>query len=302
MKYAIGIDAGGTNFRIGIVDSTGKIISQKKFQTPKDTDSFLKATSESTKEILSEAGLDTNKDIKGVGIAIASPLNPETGEVKWTGRFPFPKDFNIKEELSERLGKPVFIGNDMNVATEGEAEFGALRGVKNGVVITVSTGIGGGFLLDGKVYQGHNFASAEVGHMIVDPQSKEFKCTHGHTGDWEALGAATSAEDRYEKKYGKRITAKEITEKAKAGDKDCREILKETAHWAGIGLVNIVNLMDPEVIVIFSGFFNGLWEMFSGDIKKILKEKSLNPNVKFEPTQLGDNGGLLGAASLVFRA
>jgi len=293
MKYAIAIDLGGTHFRIALVSSAGKILKLNKTKTPKKPTEIVSLISDFIEQV--------DKKIIGIGVAIASPLNSKTGEVSWTKRLSYPKSFNLKKELEKKIKKPIFCENDLNATALGEAVFGSLKKVGNGVVITISTGIGGGLIINKKLYTGSNFLAGEVGHIPVDTKSK-MKCNHGHIGDWEALSSALSVEKRYKEKTNKKKTAKEIVELAKSGDKISKKILKETSKYIGIGLSGVINILDPEVVVIYGSFFLKIWPIYNKEIKKYLFMRAFNKKVRFVKTKLGDNGGLLGVASLVFKA
>ncbi len=302
-KYAVGIDIGATHLRVGIVSRSGRLLSSRKFCTPKSTQSTIKTIKDSIKDLVSENSLSFRNDILGIGIAVASPnVNSNTGSVNWNPVFPFSKNFNLKDALKKIFKKPIFIENDLNAAAVGEMYLGELKRKKNGIVLTVSSGIGSGIVMNRDLYRGYNLSAGEVGHTILNPFCKGLRCnSRGDIGCWEALASAKSAERRYFLKYKKRLEAKEIVKLAKKGDKKSLKILKEITYWLGVGISNIINVLDPEVIVIYGSFFLSIWSLISRDIKKAVKEKSFNPKIIFKKTKLGDDGGLLGAAFLVFR-
>lgn len=301
-KYAIGIDLGATFFRVGLIDNNGKVLSLEKSSAPKDSKIAIKNIKRAIKNIINRKGLNFQKEISGIGLSIASPVNPQTGQVNWSKKLPFSGNYNILKDLKKGFRKPIFIENDLNAAALAELHFGSLKGKKNGIILTVSSGIGSGIILNGSLYRGSNFSAGEVGHIVVNPLSKELFCNRGDTGCWEAFASAKSVERRYFLKYKKRKTAKEIVALAKKGDKKSLKILKEAAFWLGIGMSNVINILDPEVIIIYGSFFLESWPLMKNDILKVIKKRSFNPKIKILKTRLGDNGCLLGAGLLVFKS
>lgn len=300
-KYAVGIDLGGTHLRIGLVDKSGKILDLVKIDNPKNVKDIITTIRDKTFDLVKENSLNFRRNISGIGVAVASPVNPETGKANWSRKLPFSKNFNLLKILKKYFERPVLIENDLNAAALGELLFGGFKGKKNGIIITESTGIGSGIILSGEIYRGHNFIAGEIGHMIVNPLCRDLKCNRGHIGCFEALASAKSAEQRYFARYKRKLVAEEIVKLAKIGDKKSLKILKEIGFWLGVGITNIINILDPEVIVIYGDFFLNIWPLIQGDIKKIVKKRSFNPKIIFQKTKLGDNGGVLGAASLIFK-
>lgn len=299
-KYAIGIDLGQTHTRIALVNKTGKIKVFRKLRTSDTSQGIIKAIKKNIEDILSENKLNFSKDILGIGVAVASPgVNPKDGRLVWNKSLPFSKRFNLLNVLKKEFNKPVFIDNDLNATVIAEAKIGCLKKIKNGVVLTCSTGVGAGIILNGDIYRGLSFNAGEVGHMIVNPLDREFACNTGHFGDPDGLASARSVEKRYFKKSKKRLEAKEIVKLAKKGDRKALKSLKETAFWLGITIYNIINILDPECIVIYGNFFLESWSLIKKELQKNI-QKSFNPKISVKKTKLGDNGGILGAAFLVF--
>lgn len=299
-KYAIGIDLGGTHLRFAIVSKDGKFLNYKKLDTPKESKKAWNLIKENIINIVQEKKVDFKKDILGIGLSIASPANPETGVVNWSKKLPFSGNFNILKTLKKEFKKPVFVENDLNAEALAEMNFGVLKNIKNAVILTVSSGIGSAIILDGKVYQGSNFSAGEIGHTIVNPYCRELLCNRGDTGCWEAFTSAKSLERRYFLKYKKKNEAKNIVRLAKNGDKKSFSLLKEIAYWLGIGITNIINALDPEIIVLYGDYLLETWPILEKDARKIIKERAFNSKISIKKTLLGDNGCLLGASLLVF--
>ena len=299
-KYAIGVDLGQTHLRVALVNKTGKLRAFYKLRTPDTSQGIIKAIKRNIEDILIENNLKLRQDIIGIGLAVASPgVNPKSGRLAWNESLPFSKNFNLLKALKKELKKPVFIENDLNAAAIAEAKIGSLKDVKNGVVLTCSTGVGAGIILNKDIYRGFSFNAGEVGHMIINPFDREFVCNTGHFGDPDGLASARSAEKRYFKKSKKRLEAKEIVKLARKGNQKALQTLKETAFWLGITIHNIINILDPERVVIYGNFFLESWPIVNKDIKKIV-QKSFNPKIPIKKTKLGDDGGCIGAALLVF--
>lgn len=299
-NFVLAIDLGGTNLRICVVDKQGNIFSLKKIRTPKNEKLIVNEIKELAFEILNEVKISL-KNIKGVGVAIASPNVNPSGKVNWNkATFPLKKSFNIKTSLNKYFKKNIFVENDLNAAALAEVFWGKLKGKKNGAIITASTGVGAGIIIDGKIYRGSTFSAGEIGHTIVNSHSK-FTCTRNDKGCLESLCSGRSAEQRYYDKYKKRIEAKEIVIMAKKGNTRCMKIINDISYWLGAGITNLINTYDPEAIVIYGSFFLSIWPMTKNNIKDVIKKHSFNPDIKIYPTSLGDNGSILGSASLVYQ-
>ncbi|OIP22181.1 hypothetical protein COX95_03550 [bacterium CG_4_10_14_0_2_um_filter_33_32] len=299
-KYIIAIDMGGTHIRTAIFDKDSRILSLESFHNSHSIVD-IKKIKDSIRAQSNNLAIDINRDVDGIGIAIASPgVNPATGKVNWNKlTFTFPKNFNILNEFRKEFKKPVFIENDLNSAALAELYVGNLQGKKNGLVITVSTGIGAGIISNGFLLRGSNYTAGEIGHMFINDNDKELVCNRGDFGCWEAFASAKSTEQRYYKKYKKQISAKEIIKLAQKGNKKALSVLKDISFWFGLGLSNIINILDPEVIVMYGNFFLNSWPLFKKDVLKIIQKRSFNPSIKFKRTKFGDNGSLIGAANLV---
>ncbi len=299
-KYAIGIDLGGTHLRTSIIDSKGKILALSKIKNLGNAKKILESIIGSINDIVKDTGLIFSKDIIGIGLSIASPnVNIKTGQVNWNKTIPFSKNFNLKKYLEKKLKKRVVIENDLNAVAFAEFHLGCMQ--DNSIVIAISTGIGAGIVINGDIYRGKTFAAGEIGHMFISSNSNN-RCTRGDKGCWEALASGKAVEANFSKVYKQKMTAKDIVLSAKKNDKRSLRIIKDTSYFIGIGISNIINILDPEVIVIYGSFFLSIWPLVGNNIKKVIKERSFNPKIKILKTKLGDNGGILGAALLVFNS
>lgn len=313
--YYIGIDLGGTNIAAGIVDENLKIV--KKDKTPT-------LASRAPEEIVADMGMLCNRLVKNAGltindiayVGIASPgaINPETGYIVTSNNIPF-----VNYPMTETLRKyfpceKIYIENDANAAALGEALAGAAKGANISVMITLGTGVGGGIIIDGKVYSGFNHYGAELGHIVIDYKGRP--CTCGRCGCWEAYSSATAL---------KRITREKLLVSPdtmmwdmigndinnvndmvafaamKKGDKPAQEVVDEYISYLACGVTNIVNIFQPDIITIGGGICNeGDWllvplrEKVNGEQYTRSNEKKTEIKV----ASLGNDAGIIGAAVL----
>jgi glucokinase len=293
MSYAIGVDIGGTNTRIALVDNLGQTFSLFKSQTPKDYKKLL--------GLISDYIINNKNNYLGVGLAIACPVNTKTDKIRWSSKFNYPSSFNLGSRVRDICRKPVFVENDLNSLTSAEMLFGVLRNVNSAIAITISTGIGSGVVINKTLYKGKDNGAGEVGHTIIDLRSK-MKCNLGHTGDWESLASAKALETMYYLETGDKFSAKEIVSMAKLNSLLAKKVLNKVVFHIGVGLSGVINSFAPEVIVICGDFFNEIWPMHKADIIKEVKARVVVPMPKFVKSRFGDKAGVIGAASLVFNS
>jgi glucokinase len=249
--------------------------------------------------------------INAIGLGAPGISNPEIGVVYKSPNLPDWHTVPLRDIVAKRLDKKVFLINDANAAALGEMEYGAARGCRNFIYITISTGIGGGIIMDGNLYTGANGMAGEIGHMTVEPDG--LPCNCGGSGCWElyASGSAIARRAREEIKSGKKtrllelaggdldkIDAPLIEKAAKQKDALARKLIAETARYLGIGFGSLINIFNPELIVIGGGLSK------MGDIllKPAIREAGkrsyhdIFKTVRFVTAELGDNSGVLGAA------
>ena len=187
--YYLGIDLGGTNIAVGVVDEDCKIVAKANSSTATDNaEQIADAMAETAREALKKAGI-TLADVPWVGLGSPGTVNKASGIIEYANNLPF-RDTPMQKMLSERLdGKPVYMENDANAAAFGEYMAGALKDAKVAMAITLGTGVGGGIIIDGKIFSGSNFAGAELGHTVIVADG--WPCTCGRLGCWEAYASAT---------------------------------------------------------------------------------------------------------------
>jgi len=313
--YRIGIDLGGTNIAAGIVDDSYKIIRKGSVPTKADRDAelIIKDMGELCNNLIKEAGITVN-DIEYAGIATPGTANRDAGVVEYANNLPFVR-FPIAAVLKKYLNvKTVHIENDANAAAKGEAVAGAAKGCNDAVMITLGTGLGGGIIIDKKVYSGFNFAGAELGHIVIQYNGRQ--CTCGRKGCWEAYSSATGliamtkdklAENkdtvmhRLVKENNGEVDGRTAFTAAKQGDKAGLEVVDEYIDYLVCGITNIINIFQPEVLCIGGGVCNEGDYLMKPLIAKVGKEQYSRDNAKktqIKIAALGNDAGIIGAAVL----
>lgn len=312
--YRIGVDLGGTNIAAGLVDESYKIVRKKSVPTGAERapELIVDDMARLCRALCEEARVELS-EIASVGIASPGIANHDTGVVEYANNLPFI-NFPIASMLSERFeGKPVYIENDANAAALGEAVAGAAKGTKSSVMITLGTGVGGGIIIDGKVYSGFNYAGAELGHIVIEHDGRQCSC--GRKGCWEAYSSATAlikmTREKLEECHARkrktimadapRISGRTAFDAMRAGDEAGKEVVEMYLSYLGTGMVNIVNIFQPEVISVGGGVSGeGQW-LVDALLVKIRAEEyghGVVPGTKVRIAQLGNDAGIVGAAVL----
>lgn len=308
-RRVIGIDAGGTKLLGGVVDE-GLVVHHRVHRTWRGGDraETLDIFVEAVEEVRAAA-----PDVEAVGFGIPALVEWELGVSRWSTHLPLA-DVPFRDLMSERLGLPVVVDNDANAALLAEARVGAARESAHAVLVALGTGIGSGLLLDGKIYRGSRGFGAEIGHTVVDLHGPDCQgacpgrgCLEvmasgsaiGREGLAAAQGNPSSALGR-RLAAGRAITGGIVTELAHDGDEVAQSVLAEIGRRLGYGLVGVVNLFNPEVIVIGGGAI-AAGELLLAPARSVVLERALPPvrdTVRIVPTHFGDESGMLGAALL----
>lgn len=306
--YYIGVDLGGTNIAVGIVDENYKIIGKKSVKTfnNRPFTEIVHDMAVCIKDLISSYNISED-EIVSVGIGAPGSLDTENGVMVYANNFKDGTDIHICEMLQKEFNKPAHIGNDANVAALGEALAGAAKGRKNCVMITLGTGVGGGIIIDGKIYEGYRSAGAEIGHIVLIKDGE--KCTCGRNGCWEAYASATALVHQTKtaiEKHPESIMAKADTvngrtafEAARKDDIAGQEVVKNYIEYIAEGLIDIVNVFRPEVIIIGGGICNEgdyLLNPLKDYVNKYSYGGKLNPQQEIVTAQLGNDAGIIGAA------
>lgn len=309
----IGVDLGGTNITAGIVTSEGEILHKlttltKAYRPPEEVIADIVML---IKKVLNEHGVDA-KQIKSIGVGSPGAIDDDNGIVIFTGNLNWV-NINLKEKLEEAFNIPSFVSNDANVATLAENLFGAGKKRKSIFLITLGTGVGAGYVLDGKIQSGFHGVGAELGHMIIEPEG--ILCTCGNRGCFERYASASAIIKRgidamkadpqgqiaLRANYDIcNMTAKLVIDLAKENDKVALKIFEDYTRFLAYGIVNIINFIDPEVIILGGGVSR------AGDfLLESVKEKVASrifckqaPYSKILLSEMGNEAGIIGAAML----
>jgi glucokinase len=292
------VDIGGTKIAVGIVDGDGRVLARA--QNPTDVNNYS-AGVDAIESMLREAEKSAGK-IEGIGIGSTGPVDPIRGEFGDVDFLPGWRGKNLVRDLEQRFGVRAALENDGDAAALAEAGWGAGRNRTRLIYITVGTGIGGGIILDGKLYRGVDGAHPEVGHQVLDPSGPQCSC--GFRGCWESLAAGPAMVAWIEKHspagylHSHGITAKRICELAQQGDEIAQQAVEHEGYYLGLGLANLINLFTPDAIVL-SGSVMKSASLFLGRIREVIRQGCrFVPAEKTELTlaSLGDDTNLIGAA------
>ncbi len=303
-----GLDIGGTNIRAAAVDADGAVLTEVRCPTPDTLDALL----DDLVRILDEVRR-AQPDGIALGVGVAA-LVDAFGLVHYAPNIPPLRDVPLDALLTERVSLPVVVDNDANVAAYGETRHGAASSMRNGLVITLGTGVGGGIIVDGHLFRGAHGFAAEVGHFTVLPGGP--LCACGARGHWEAM-ASGSALGRMARERVARgelplvlavaggdveeVSGAVVGDAAHAGDAAAQALITEYAGWVAVGLAGLANILDPERIVVGGGLvtlgpmlFDPLRERFLRDLEGV----SHRPPIEIVPAALGERAGIVGAAAL----
>jgi glucokinase len=307
-RIVFAVDLGGTHLRVALVDDTGRILKQHKQDTPKgdSADDIIDAL------VKVSEGWDCNElPVVAVSIMVPGAVDCAKAAVVQAPNLPSLVNFPLKAELEKRLGWPVYLENDANAAVVGEMWQGAARGCRNVMSVTLGTGVGGGVIIDGKLWRGSHGSAGEIGHTTVDPFSG-LKCKCGNIGCLELFASATAIVRMTREMLSSfpdtslrsdDLTAEMVYDAGQAGDELALAVFKRMGMYLGIGLANLINLIDPQIIVITGGVVNG-WDLFSSEMYRQVEERAFRTTaqqVKIARAECGDNAGLLGAARLALQ-
>lgn len=316
MGKRIGIDVGGTNVKIALVDKSGKIIYSNSVPTyaKMGYEYTVNNIKQAIKDLMKETNT-TSKDIDGIGFDFPGQVDYKTGVVKLAPNIPGWVNVPIAQMIEEEFHIPTRIDNDVRCAALGEMKFGAGQGCENFVCITVGTGIGSGLVVNGQLVRGASNAAGEIGHIKL--QMKDgLICGCGDTGCLEAYASGPSivamAQDYIKggksTKFremaaaeGGEITPYMVAKAAEAGDPVAKRIFAIVGEYIGIGLTSVINLLNPEKVIIGGGVAEA-GDLLLDPIRKTIKERAMvvaGSVVEIVPAQLGNSAGVIGASMLI---
>lgn len=305
-------DLGGTNLRAATIDENGKIHFRVRHDTPstaKTPDEILRALVVTARECETRSR-SNEKAILAASVVVPGTVDSSNEVVIQVPNLRCLDNFPLKAALEAELGWPIVLENDANAAAIGEMWMGAGRCCRTIVCMTLGTGVGGGIILDGKLWRGADGSAGEIGHTTVDPNSG-VKCKCGNTGCLEVFASATAivrmtreALPRYPQSILREdaLSAAKVYEAGLNGDELALEVLARMGTYLGIGIANVINLLNPEMIAIGGGVANG-WQLFEKQMHREVAERAFPlpaRRVRIVPAECGDDAGLLGAARLAF--
>jgi len=315
--YIVGVDLGGTNIVAGaLTDDGGDVIALRTEPTRADqgADAVIDRIVRIIDTVIAETIALTaakRQDFIGVGVGAPGPLDRERGIVVTTPNLGWT-NFPLRDVIAERTGISTRIDNDANCATVGEWWLGAARGARNVVGMTIGTGIGGGLILDGKLYHGSSDVAGEIGHATIDITGRLCKC--GNYGCLEAYASGPSIAERAREQLAgdeesllfrmahgnvERLTAATVYEAAKLGDDVAIDVVRETARFLGAGIANLLNIFNPDVVVIAGGVTQAGDTLFV-PLRKEVRKRAFRPAVdacRIVPGSLPGSAGVVGAVA-----
>ena len=314
--YYIGVDLGGTNIAVGIVNEEGKILRKDSVPTRanREPDEIVKDMASLCLKICNDEGISIN-DVEYIGVAAPGTADSDTGYIVYTNNIPFV-NYPLADKMKEFTGaKRVLIENDANAAAKGEAEMGAAKGYMKSVMITLGTGVGSGIIIDKKVYSGFNYAGGEIGHTVVEVDG--LPCTCGRCGCWEAYSSATGLINMTKAKMKETkdtllwelaptlddVSGKTAFMAMKQGDKAGKEVVDKFIKYLAAGIVNTINIFQPEVVVIGGGVCKE-GEYITKPLQEYIDREEYGRHGKnraiVKIAALGNDAGIVGAAMLGF--
>ena len=313
MKYYIGIDLGGTNIKAGVVSEDFEIVAKTSCKTnlPRPAEDICADMAKVALEAVEKAGL-TIDQTESVGIGTPGTANSETGIIEYSNNPGF-LNFPVVKLMKEKINKPCFVENDANAAAYGEFVAGAAKGANDAVCITLGTGVGGGIIINKKIYSGFNFAGAEIGHTVIAPNGPE--CTCGRKGCFEVFSSATglvrmtrdamladksSVMWKMNDEEGK-VSARTAFNAMRAGDKAGKEVVDKYIRYLACGITNTINIFQPDILCIGGGVCNEGDPLLLPLRELVAKEvytKNSAKNTEIVIAKLGNDAGIIGAAFL----
>jgi glucokinase len=317
-EYVVGVDLGGTKILAGVFDQSFELVGTSKVSTKaqRGVESVVDRIDRCVQDAVDEADL-TIKQVAGVGIGAPGAVDFGPGTVIFAPNLEGWKDVPLKKELEKRLGVPVFVENDANIAVLGVHVTELKSKPRNVVGIFVGTGIGGGLILNGELYSGTNHTAGEIGHMVVDVDGP--KCGCGNKGCFEAVASRTAIFQRIKAgiKDGEKtlltemlgdgledLRSGDLRKAIRRGDKFVAKVVEQAAEYVGIGAANLVNILGPDVVVLGGGVIEALADEMMGVISRTMKDHAMPGTLKgvdIIASKLGDRAGITGAAVLARR-
>lgn len=316
-EYIIGVDVGGTKIYSGVFDASMECLGTARVSTKaqRGPDAVIERIVRCVSDVVDECDLNP-KQIRGVGVGAPGAVDPETGRVIFAPNLGW-EDVPLKKELEKQLGKSVFVENDCNICTIGVYEVELKSKPRNVVGIFIGTGIGGGLILNGELYSGFNRTAGELGHMVLEVKGP--KCSCGNNGCFEALASRTAIFRTIQDavKEGQKtvltdmlgpdledLRSGDLRKAIRRGDKFVDHVVEEAAEYTGIAVANLINVFNPEVVVLGGGVIEALENEMLAIVIETAMDYALGGTAKgieIVASKLGDDAGIVGGAVLARR-
>ena len=312
----VAIDLGGTKIALGVVSHQYQVLAREHYPTPASAgvDSVIQRIISAIGQITASANI-ISPQLGGISVAAAGAIDSQRGIITLSPNLSGWRDIPLGSIIEDRLGIRTWLLNDANAAALGEHHLGAGRGVGSLIYLAIGTGIGGAIIIDGKLYTGACGGAGEIGHMTIDTNGP--RCDCGNIGCLEQLAAGKAIAREAKERLGsgerstlteavagkiENITAKEVAVAAQKGDPLAGEVINSAATYLGIGMVNLVNIFNPEMIVVGGGVAK-MGDLLLNPARRVVMERAFPESVaavRIVTTELGDDAGLLGAAHFAF--
>lgn len=312
--YRIGVDLGGTNIAVGVVNEEGAIVAKKSIKTgaSRPFAEIMKDMADCILSLLAEQNISLDS-VSCIGIGTPGSVNNETGMLVYANNFKDGENVPMRELLQKYIDKPVYLGNDANVAALGEVISGAAKGVNNAIMITLGTGVGGGIVINGEIYEGQYAAGAELGHILLVKDGAQCSC--GRKGCWEAYASATGLirQTKHamidnpdsimnEMTSIDNVSGRTAFDAMRKGDAVAKQVCDTYIEYIAAGMVDLMNIFRPEVFIIGGGICNEgdtLLKPIRAYVNQHIYGGDRNPEQKIAIAQLGNDAGIIGAAFIV---
>ena len=314
-EYLVGVDLGGTKIQVGIFDPQLRCLGRARVSTKasRGPEVVIERIARCIEDAADECDLPL-KQMRGIGVGAPGAIDPEKGQVLFSPNLPGWKDIALQKALTKRLDRPVFVENDCNVCTLGVYHVELKAKPRTMVGIFLGTGIGGGLIVDGKLFSGFNRTAGEIGHMVIEVGGA--KCGCGNKGCFEALAGRTALFRKIAAavKDGEKtvltdmlgadledMRSGDLRKALKRGDKLVERVLEEASEYTGIAVANVINLLNPEVVVLGGGLIQQLADEMMAIIVETAQDYAMTGTARgidIVASTLGDDAGITGAAVL----
>ncbi|MFC1913271.1 ROK family protein [Chloroflexota bacterium] len=308
----LAVDLGGTKILATLISAEGKILARKKTLTLANAGAqpVINRMLTTIDQLLSQENISPSR-LDSISIAAAGTIDMDSGVVTLSPQIPGWRNIPLRDIVQKKYGIPTFLINDASAAALSEHRLGAGKGINNLIYITLSTGIGGGIIIDDKLYLGANGGAGELGHITIDANGA--RCTCGNIGCWQMLASGTAVADEAARRIGQgegsslcentdgmmgKITAEKVEMAARGGDSLAREVISRAAIHLGVGMVNLIHLFNPAMIIVGGGM-SKMSDLLLQPAREVIRERAHRLSaqaVQIVTSQLGADAGVLGAA------